>query len=636
MSVLRPSPSSATNSTTSPTKSTAPSYAKATGISKSTLPDHLTPTSPAPSLIPISSTTAASSRNQSSSSIRSPYSRPEPTKIKSNKTKANGTAAGSNGPGARASGSKSPAAISREKKLPSDSARNERTSDEAIRGASSVLSKGDSGINEDNQATQLKSSVAAAPLSALAPSFSFHPSASTSISSSSSTPDLSPLAPSFEPSPHSSPVVELVPTSIKSRLSLDSVITADEFVPAASIGLGVDFPSLPTSLDVEVAPVAEVGEGKVVVEQEDPVKDEVAEEKSQLESIVTPEAAVVIEEEVAVEVIAVSVADVAVAAEEVKEEKEKTEELVNTVDAVSSTSIDAVSAGLIDATSEPISAFEPASIESNSISSLVDNVVPEPLTAEVVELLIESVFVEAPVAETLLPVVAAEVIVSDGAEETAADSTRVGDEVLEHGDESSPAVESVAEVVEAPLETTVVEAEQEEEIDVPDVAAQNVAELVEAPVEVAVEIVEVVVEVEEIAAVEEVVEVEKSEEESGDTTPTTEEDSDLVIVESATTIVSLEATPDVQSPILPPPIVTRGRASSSSSSNSSHSSRATLPVVITTSPSLTVAILTAWNSTTWLQRVPAVFASVFINFGLPFINGVMLGKRSLFLHAPQC
>lgn len=43
-------------------------------------------------------------------------------------------------------------------------------------------------------------------------------------------------------------------------------------------------------------------------------------------------------------------------------------------------------------------------------------------------------------------------------------------------------------------------------------------------------------------------------------------------------------------------------------------------------PSLTMAIVTAWNTTTWSQRIPAIFASIAINFGLPFINGVMLGK----------
>ncbi|KAM0788419.1 hypothetical protein ACM66B_001556 [Microbotryomycetes sp. NB124-2] len=47
-------------------------------------------------------------------------------------------------------------------------------------------------------------------------------------------------------------------------------------------------------------------------------------------------------------------------------------------------------------------------------------------------------------------------------------------------------------------------------------------------------------------------------------------------------------------------------------------------------PSLTMAIVNAWHSTTWAKRIPAIIASVAINFGLPFVNGVMLGFGELF------
>lgn len=42
-------------------------------------------------------------------------------------------------------------------------------------------------------------------------------------------------------------------------------------------------------------------------------------------------------------------------------------------------------------------------------------------------------------------------------------------------------------------------------------------------------------------------------------------------------------------------------------------------------PSLTLAIYTAWNMTTWQERIPALLASLLINVGLPFVNGVFLG-----------
>jgi len=47
----------------------------------------------------------------------------------------------------------------------------------------------------------------------------------------------------------------------------------------------------------------------------------------------------------------------------------------------------------------------------------------------------------------------------------------------------------------------------------------------------------------------------------------------------------------------------------------------------TEAPSLTMAIMSAWGTANWATRIPAVLASMAINFGLPFINGVMLGTR---------
>lgn len=43
-------------------------------------------------------------------------------------------------------------------------------------------------------------------------------------------------------------------------------------------------------------------------------------------------------------------------------------------------------------------------------------------------------------------------------------------------------------------------------------------------------------------------------------------------------------------------------------------------------PSLTLAIVNAWHSASWAKKIPAILASIAINFGLPFVNGVMLGE----------
>ncbi|GAA5858351.1 hypothetical protein JCM1840_001159 [Sporobolomyces johnsonii] len=47
-------------------------------------------------------------------------------------------------------------------------------------------------------------------------------------------------------------------------------------------------------------------------------------------------------------------------------------------------------------------------------------------------------------------------------------------------------------------------------------------------------------------------------------------------------------------------------------------------------PSLTLAIASAWHTAPWSKKLWAVLASVAINVGLPFINGVMLGFGELF------
>lgn len=51
---------------------------------------------------------------------------------------------------------------------------------------------------------------------------------------------------------------------------------------------------------------------------------------------------------------------------------------------------------------------------------------------------------------------------------------------------------------------------------------------------------------------------------------------------------------------------------------------------------LTAAIYTAWNTTTWRQRIPALLASVLINIGLPFINGVFAGQSIILLRIERC
>ncbi|GAA5975700.1 hypothetical protein JCM10908_005250 [Rhodotorula pacifica] len=47
-------------------------------------------------------------------------------------------------------------------------------------------------------------------------------------------------------------------------------------------------------------------------------------------------------------------------------------------------------------------------------------------------------------------------------------------------------------------------------------------------------------------------------------------------------------------------------------------------------PSLTLAIASAWHTAPWSRKLWAVLASVAINVGLPFVNGVMLGFGELF------
>ncbi|GAA5869220.1 hypothetical protein JCM16303_000396 [Sporobolomyces ruberrimus] len=47
-------------------------------------------------------------------------------------------------------------------------------------------------------------------------------------------------------------------------------------------------------------------------------------------------------------------------------------------------------------------------------------------------------------------------------------------------------------------------------------------------------------------------------------------------------------------------------------------------------PSLTLAISSAWHTAPWSRKIWAIIASVAINVGLPFVNGVMLGFGELF------
>jgi hypothetical protein len=65
----------------------------------------------------------------------------------------------------------------------------------------------------------------------------------------------------------------------------------------------------------------------------------------------------------------------------------------------------------------------------------------------------------------------------------------------------------------------------------------------------------------------------------------------------------------------------RSLSTSSSSSRSTPPPPAPLPQT-----SLTLSIANVWNTTEWYKKIPAVLASLAINLGLPFINGVMLGS----------
>ncbi|BGP30875.1 hypothetical protein JCM10296v2_002634 [Rhodotorula toruloides] len=47
-------------------------------------------------------------------------------------------------------------------------------------------------------------------------------------------------------------------------------------------------------------------------------------------------------------------------------------------------------------------------------------------------------------------------------------------------------------------------------------------------------------------------------------------------------------------------------------------------------PSLTLALASAWHTAPWTRKIWAVLASLAINVGLPFVNGVMLGFGELF------
>ncbi|BGP54552.1 hypothetical protein JCM8202v2_002138 [Rhodotorula sphaerocarpa] len=87
------------------------------------------------------------------------------------------------------------------------------------------------------------------------------------------------------------------------------------------------------------------------------------------------------------------------------------------------------------------------------------------------------------------------------------------------------------------------------------------------------------------------------------------------------------------------PVARRRRSSSSSSSSSP--SRPSSPTrdpahpqqpahSADDAPSLTLAISSAWHTAPWSRKLWAVLASVAINVGLPFINGVMLGFGELF------
>ncbi|BGP38782.1 hypothetical protein JCM10450v2_002736 [Rhodotorula kratochvilovae] len=78
------------------------------------------------------------------------------------------------------------------------------------------------------------------------------------------------------------------------------------------------------------------------------------------------------------------------------------------------------------------------------------------------------------------------------------------------------------------------------------------------------------------------------------------------------------------------PAAPQQRASSPSPPPSPSSSRPAPSHAADSAPSLTLALASAWHTAPWTRKIWAVLASLAINVGLPFVNGVMLGFGELF------
>ncbi|GJN87565.1 hypothetical protein Rhopal_000519-T1 [Rhodotorula paludigena] len=108
---------------------------------------------------------------------------------------------------------------------------------------------------------------------------------------------------------------------------------------------------------------------------------------------------------------------------------------------------------------------------------------------------------------------------------------------------------------------------------------------------------------------------------------------------------SAEPTPSSE---FPPELPAAATASSSTSTSSSTPKPAPAPAAprsasasppppppggsnsADSAPSLTLALASAWHTAPWSRKIWAVIASLAINVGLPFVNGVMLGFGELF------
>ncbi|GEM06686.1 proteophosphoglycan ppg4 [Rhodotorula toruloides] len=88
---------------------------------------------------------------------------------------------------------------------------------------------------------------------------------------------------------------------------------------------------------------------------------------------------------------------------------------------------------------------------------------------------------------------------------------------------------------------------------------------------------------------------------------------------ASTSTPALVAREDSATPTASAPAISSRRSSSPPPTPSDNSNNAD------DAPSLTLALASAWHTAPWTRKIWAVLASLAINVGLPFVNGVMLG-----------